>query len=103
MYLPLMYRQRLNWRQVLALEKSRQEQGSPAGIEPADNADGAGKALKLRDDSCPCWRMNCEDAMNTLFMDHPDENAAGPRQRPRCCYLEKMVTRDQHSAETWCA
>jgi signal transduction histidine kinase len=99
----LMYRQRLETRrQVLALEKSRQEQEALlANLQTTQMA--LEKALKLRDEFMSVVAHELRTPLNTLFMDVQMRKMLLDRGKIAvfdAAYLEKMVTRDQRQVQS---
>ena len=99
----LMYRQRLETRrQVLALEKSRQEQEALlANLQTTQMA--LEKALKLRDEFMSVVAHELRTPLNTLFMDVQMRKMLLDRGKIAvfdAAYLEKMVARDQRQVQS---
>lgn len=99
----LMYRQRLETRrQVLALEKSRQEQEALlASLQTTQMA--LEKALKLRDEFMSVVAHELRTPLNTLFMDVQMRKMLLDRGKIAvfdAAYLEKMVARDQRQVQS---
>ena len=99
----LLYRQRLETRrQVLALEKSRQEQEALlANLQTTQMA--LEKSLKLRDEFMSVVAHELRTPLNTLFMDVQMRKMLLDRGKIAvfdAAYLEKMVARDQRQVQS---
>ncbi|CDS53939.1 two-component hybrid sensor and regulator [Polaromonas sp. CG9_12] len=99
----LLYRQRLETRrQVLALEKSRQEQD--ALLESLQTTQMAlQKALNMRDEFMSVVAHELRTPLNTLFMDVQMRKMLLERGKVAvfdAAYLEKMVARDQRQVQS---
>ncbi|MBG6075219.1 hybrid sensor histidine kinase/response regulator [Polaromonas sp. CG_9.11] len=99
----LLYRQRLETRrQVLALEKSRQEQD--ALLENLQATQMAlQKALNMRDEFMSVVAHELRTPLNTLFMDVQMRKMLLERGKVAvfdAAYLEKMVARDQRQVQS---
>lgn len=99
----LLYRQRLETRrQVMALEKSRQEQ--EALLENLQTTQMAlQKSLRMRDEFMSVVAHELRTPLNTLFMDVQMRKMLLERGKVAvfdAAYLEKMVARDQRQVQS---